>query len=392
MYRPFSLFLIAAAVIAGCKNNNIEINGKILNPVKGELIYLDELKSNDLITVDSAHVSDDGTFSFARKIESPSFYLLKTDETNFLTMLLEPGQNVELKAYSDSLNYPISLSGSKGTELMSEYNVHLRQTIRELSGLRSVYLKSLGTTELPVVMDRLDSIAQNYLTEINSYTKKYIDENLNSLVSLVALYQQVAPGQYILHPEKDLKYFQKVDSSLSLNYSEYEPVKSLHEQVREMSSAADVGQEISPVSGENPAAPEITLPSPEGDTIKLSSLKGNVVLLYFWASWCPPCRAENPNLVKAYNLWHSRGFQIYQVSLDKTRDEWIKGIKDDHLEKWIHVSDVKYWQSVVVTPYRLESIPANFLLDRDGKIIATNLRGEILQTKLAELFRNQNQH
>ena len=113
MYKTFSLFIIAAAFIAGCKNNNIRINGKLLNPAKGELIYLDELKSNDLITVDSVHVSGDGIFSFSRKIESPSFYLLKTDETNFLTMLLEPGQIIELKAYFDSLNYPISISGSK---------------------------------------------------------------------------------------------------------------------------------------------------------------------------------------------------------------------------------------------------------------------------------------
>jgi thiol-disulfide isomerase/thioredoxin len=391
MYKTFSLFIIAAAFIAGCKNNNIRINGKLLNPAKGELIYLDELKSNDLITVDSVHVSDDGIFSFSRKIESPSFYLLKTDETNFLTMLLEPGQIIELKAYFDSLNYPISISGSKGTGLMAEYNTRLRQTIRELSGLRSIYLKSLGTPELPVVMDRLDSIAQSYLTEINYYTKKYIDQNLNSLVSLVALYQQVAPGEYILHPEKDLKYFQKVDSSLMLNYPDYEPVKSLHEQVQEMASVTTAGQEISPVSGENLLAPEISLQNPDGDTIKLSSTRGNVVLLDFWAAWCPPCRAENPNLVIAYNLWHSKGFQIYQVSLDKTREEWLRGIKDDHLEKWIHVSDVKYWNSAVVTTYRIESIPTNFLLDREGKIIATNLRGETLQTKLAELFKTRNQ-
>jgi peroxiredoxin len=388
MNKNFSLFFIAAMVIASCKSNNIEINGKLLNPEKGELIYLDELKSNDLITVDSIHVTSNGTFSFKRKIESPSFYLVKTDQTNFLTMLLEPGQIIDIKAYHDSLNYPISISGSKGTELMAEYNVRLRQTIRELSGLRNIYTKSLGTPELPLVMERLDSIAQIYLTEINSYTKKYIDENLNSLVSLVALYQQVAPGEYILHPEKDIKYFLKVDSSLWLNYPDYEPVKSLHEQVLEMNSVPAAGKEISPVSGENSEAPEITLPNPDGDTIKLSSTRGKLVLLDFWASWCSPCRAENPNLVKAYNLWHSRGFQIYQVSLDKTKDDWLNGIKEDHLEKWIHVSDIKYWNSVVVTPYRIESLPTNFLLDRDGKIIATNLRGEKLQTKLAELFKN----
>jgi hypothetical protein len=99
MYKNICLFLIAAGVLAGCKNNNIEINGKLLNPVKGELIYLDELRSNDLITVDSVAVSGEGTFSFSRKIESSSFYLLKTDQTNFLTMLLEPGQKMSLKAY-----------------------------------------------------------------------------------------------------------------------------------------------------------------------------------------------------------------------------------------------------------------------------------------------------
>jgi thiol-disulfide isomerase/thioredoxin len=306
-------------------------------------------------------------------------------------MLLEPGQKMSLKAYFDSLNYPISLSGSKGTELMTEYNMKLRNTIRELGGLRGIYLKSLGTPELPMVMDSLHNIAQKYLTDINSYTKTYIDQNLNSLVSLVALYQQVAPGEYILHPEKDLRYFQKVDSSLSLNYPDYEPVKSLHEQVQEMTTVSAPGKEIAPVSGENSEAPEISLPTPEGDTIKLSSTRGNIVLLDFWASWCPPCRAENPNLIKAYDLWHRKGFEIYQVSLDKTREEWLRGIKDYHLEKWIHVSDVKYWNSSVVTTYRIESIPANFLLDREGRIIASNLRGESLQTKLAELFKNKNQ-
>ena len=388
MIKKIPFFLLAALTFTGCKNNNIEINGKLLATSGGGFLYLDELRSSELITVDSSTVSEDGTFSFRRRIEFPSFYLIKTDETNFLTMLLEPGQEIYIKAYYDSLNYPTSVSGSRGTELMNEYNRRLLTTIDELKELYDVYIQNLGTEQLAVVMDRLDSLAQIHLDELNGYTKEYIDKNLTSLVSLVALYQQVAPGEYILHPERDLEYFIKVDSALSLQYPDYEPVKSLHEQVLGLKSDIDAQKLRSPIGNGMAEAPEIILPDPEGDTIRLSSTRGNIVLLDFWASWCSPCRKENPNLVKAYDTYHRKGFQIYQVSLDKTKEAWVKGIEQDNLGRWIHVSDIKYWQSVVVPLYNLEQIPANFLLDRDGRIIGSDLRGEMLQRKLAEIFSN----
>jgi len=170
-------------------------------------------------------------------------------------------------------------------------------------------------------------------------------------------------------------------------YPSYEPVISLHDQVKELVSNMKGEPGAAPSSAAGTIAPEISLPTPAGDTIKLSSTRGSLVLLDFWASWCAPCRKENPNLVNVYNIYHKKGFQIYQVSLDKTKDAWIKGIQDDHLEKWIHVSDVQYWNSIVVPLYKVESIPCNFLLDKEGRIIATNLRGEQLQIKLAEIFK-----
>ena len=387
MKNKLFLYLFAVMIFAACKNNTVQITGTLVTPVSGEYIFLDELKSNELKTVDSVVVTDKGTFKFKKDIKIPSFYLLKRNNNNFLTMLIKPGEKIKLKAHNDSLNYPISIDGSTGTELMVEYNKKLRTTISKLTGLHDIYMQNVDKPELPKVVESLDSTAQVYLSEINTYTKKYIDDNLTSLVSLAALYQQIAPGVQIMNPTKDLKYFVKVDSSMFSLYPDYEPVTTLHENVKEILAKIKGESTVAPASATGAEAPEISLPTPEGDTIKLSSTRGSVVLLDFWASWCVPCRQENPNLVEAYNKYHKKGFQIYQVSLDKTKEAWMKGIQDDHLEKWIHVSDIKYWNSVVVPLYRIESIPFNCLLDKEGRIIASNLRGENLQIKLAELFK-----
>jgi peroxiredoxin len=387
MNKKLTLYLFAIMTIAGCKNNSVQISGRLINPLKGKYIYLDELMSKEMKTLDSVKISDNGTFRFKREIESPGFYLIKISDKNFLTMLLEPGEKMNLNSYYDSLNYPLSVTGSAGTVLMNEYNKTLRNTINKLSGLNNIYRQNINSPQLPAVIESLDSLAQTYLNEINEYTKNYINNNLTSLVSLIALYQQVAPNVYVLNPSRDYKYYLKVDSTLSLLYPDYEPVTSLHEQVKELLAGLEGTNAKTPLTGEGVEAPEIILPSPEGDTIKLSSTRGSVVLLDFWASWCAPCRQENPNLVKAYNQYHKKGFQIYQVSLDKTREAWIKGIEDDQLGKWIHVSDIQYWNSKAVQLYKIESIPSNFLLDKEGRIIATNLRGEALQTKLAALFK-----
>ena len=387
MNKKLFIYLFIVLATVACKSNLVKISGTLVNPLNGSYIYLDELKSDELKSVDSLKVSSDGSFNFKKEIKQPSFYLLKTTDNNFLTMLVEPGEKITIKDYADSLNYPISLQGSKGTELMTEYNKTLRLTINKLKGLNNIYTQNVDKPELPKVIETLDSLAQLYLGEINTYTKKYIDENLTSLVSLVALYQQVAPSVYVLNPTNDIRYFVKVDSSMFSLYPDYEPVKSLHDQVKEMVSKMSSVTAGGPASASGNEAPEIALPTPLGDTVKLSSTRGSVVLLDFWASWCTPCRKENPNLVNVYNLYHKKGFQIYQVSLDKTKEAWVQGIQDDHLEKWIHVSDVQYWNSIVVPLYKIESIPANYLLDKEGRIIASNLRGEKLQTKLAELLK-----
>ncbi|MEA3318297.1 MAG: TlpA disulfide reductase family protein, partial [Bacteroidota bacterium] len=218
-----------------------------------------------------------------------------------------------------------------------------------------------------------------------AFSINIINNNPKSIAMLTALYQQIAPGSNLFDPKKDYKYFEKVDSCLSQNFPNTEITKTFHKQVLNISSKINAQISLDNKVSIGFKAPEIALPTPNGDTISLSSLEGKYILLNFWASWCIPCRTETPKLIKIYKKYKNKGFEIYQVSLDRKEESWKNAIKKDNLN-WINVSDLKFWDSAPAKIYNIRSIPTNFLINKKGIIIAKNLRGEALEIKLSELF------
>jgi peroxiredoxin len=206
------------------------------------------------------------------------------------------------------------------------------------------------------------------MKDADSYAASFIDKNPSSFSNLAAL-------QLFSNKEASFPYFEKVSIAMKQKYPDQKNLKPFYDYVDKMKKL-NIGS----------LAPEIKLNSPEGKEIALSSLRGKIVLVDFWASWCGPCRKENPNVRKIYADYHSKGFEVFSVSLDKDKSAWTKAIADDKLT-WTHVSDLGYWQSSVVPLYDIKGIPMTVLLDKEGKIVAKNLRGEQLAAKVAELLK-----
>ena len=228
---------LIALVAVGCNDNSHTISGRIDGAPVDVYIYLDELKSDAIETVDSVKISGKGEFRFSRKSDSPVFYIMKVTNSSFLTVLLDPGEHLKIESHYDSLNVPSKISGSSGTELMMKYNKELRGAIAALQELQEVYMDNLDNPELDNIIDELDERAYSIIDQMEEYTRRFIDDNPKSLATLLALYQQLTPGAPILHPADNFEYFLKVDSVLFANYPESEPVKYFHSQVAEMKLA-----------------------------------------------------------------------------------------------------------------------------------------------------------
>ena len=370
-------------IMTGCaKQANFTIDGKLNGSSKDSLIF-EEMTEKSLEPRATIMTDASGAFSFSDTAANPRLFFIRTTQKEYVMMMA--GEKINITADKGKINETVKISGSPQSELVLEMNRQLIRATDKLDSLGAQFQSLKGRGNDPEAETWIQTQYGKLMEEQKTYITDFIQKHSTEPASLLALSNQLGQ-QPVLNPRTDFDLFEKVDVQLFKRYPKSALVLNLHKYVAAMRPQIQTANSQAKLTGTGAIAPEISLPDPDGKTQSLSSLRGKIVLVDFWAGWCAPCRRENPNLVKAYNKYHSKGFEIFQISLDKTKPEWVAAIKQDGLN-WIHVSDLKYWSSPVARQYGIESIPANYLLDKDGKIIGSNLRGADLEAELDKLFR-----
>lgn len=433
----FALFLLTFAVSA----KSISIKGK-LTKAGSSTIYLYKYLGNVISVFDSTQCKE-GVFEFKYTDVIPTgFYKVGFDQATAITIIAgyenivitgnpnversiviagskeneeyelyrkvnktQNAQNAALNKTAQDLqkqpgmteelfNQYIEVLKSKSDSLNKAYNVEMLRIAAAYPGLFMTKVvemfmfdgKTAETFFLPEEFtDKRYAAGDMLVSKVQNYFQYFVQQDLNAWKSAAEKIlitcpagsdnKQVVYATLIpLFSQNDLEYTKGLCNRFISEYPSSSEAKQLKANLPK--GASSIGEEV----------PEITLADVNGKVISLSSLKGKVVLIDFWASWCGPCRGENPNVVAAYNQYKDKGFTVFSVSLDSNKDQWLAAIAKDGLAWPSHVSDLKGWQSDAAKLYNVKGIPATFLIDQNGKLIATNLRGEELKAKLAELL------
>lgn len=365
MKKTIILLMVLAVAVSCGKEPKFRITGSV-SGADGSVAVLQKRISGGYEVLDSAYI-ENGVFEMDGAVEYPQMVILSIKgKSGGLTFYVE-NSRITINGQADSL-FLASVTGSQTQAEFDAYKASFEETNSEMSTLYDTYREARmsGDTEQAASIEK----------ELNALDEKQNDLKKEFIAGHPASY--VTPAvinelSYYLEADE----FDSILSNLDASLDKVPSIIAMKDRLVRLKAVA-IGQK----------APDFTLDDVDGNPVSLySKLDGNTSLLLvdFWAAWCPPCREENPNVVKIWKEYNKKGFDVLGVSLDRNKEDWVKAIKDDNLT-WTHVSDLKYWECEPAQLYAVTAIPSNFLLDGDGVIIGHNLRGEALAEKVKEIL------
>jgi thiol-disulfide isomerase/thioredoxin len=380
------IFLLTLVIIiTGCNHKKqFSVNG-VIKDSKTKYIYLNKLDVDTPILIDSAKISRKGSFRFKVKATGPDFYQLGFSTTNFITLLAEPGERINLLFNGKDLFENYSVKGSAGSAKLQVLDLFLAETKRKLDSLSTLYTKASHEPGFDVRGPLLDAEFKDLIKAQRKNNIVFIINNINSLVSIKALYQRIDPQTYVLYDQHDLQYLKIVSDSLTRRYPNSKQVQALARDFKKELNQMLFSQ-IEQISKNLPnTVLDPDLVNIAGKRVSLSSLKGKYVLLTFWSVQSRDCIEENLQLKEFYKLYNKKGFEIYQINLDENEELWRAAVRFDELP-WINTREDNPKDPKNALLFNVKTLPANYLFDKESKIIASNLHGKELQLKLDQLF------
>ena len=351
-------------------NTQVLIEGQLIGGSNQNLYLINQNSGGPGAPVASVKTDSLGKFRIQSTIPFADYYYLRFENGQNLNMVLFGGDSVKIYADTKNVLQHSNIIGSTPSLLMNQF---LREYVDFKSyedSLRGVLMTN------PALQAEVDAAYKPKAEQFYGYRSGFISSNLNSPAIVVTLNS--------IDAEKEWEMYKGIVDQLSKSFPASPSVKNLVVYVQQLQAEKDSKAFLMP----GKPAKDIALPNVNGDTLRLSDLKGKVVLLDFWASWCGPCRRENPNVVAMYKKYNADGFEVYSVSLDNpgASAKWQAAIAADGLIWPNHVSDLKGWACAAAKDYAVKGIPFTVLIDREGNIIATNVRGADLENQLKLIF------
>jgi peroxiredoxin len=363
--KKLSCLLFIGLAFAACKDKSeFMVTGKISNAAPQSKVYLFSLDKNNAVAVDSTILSEKGEFKFSHATPSVNFFKVTANQNEYM-IIAKNGDDIKLEADLSNKDMDYKLSGAEEADKLQELNVNKNKYTAKMAEIQRQFEEQVEAQpeKREEIASKMRPALMRETEGLVNFILKFANDNPESLASFYAI-NSLNPSDY---ENEFIAYSDKIKSSFNDNASVTEFLVRMAKL-----KTVQIGQ----------FAPAFTIKKVDGSTVSLADFKGKYVLLDFWASWCMPCRQENPNVVKAYNKYKDRNFTIFSVSLDKDPAAWKQAIAADNLT-WTHAGELSDFEGPTVRLYQVEAIPSSFIIDPAGKIIAKNLRGDELDSFLA---------